>query len=97
MELSKEGFVEIITGIRELLKTDTCRECSCPNLRCEWHGDCYACMRIYRHYGNNIPRCLQFVLDKKIARINEAAAAEGQKKPLTPDEYYDYLNSVAPK
>jgi hypothetical protein len=54
-------------------------------------------MRIYRHFGNNIPRCLQFVLDKKIARITEAAVAEGQKKPLTPDEYYDHLNSVAPK
>jgi hypothetical protein len=97
VELSKEEFVEIITGIREVLKTDECAQCSCPNVRCEFHGDCYNCIRIYRHFGAGFPRCLQFVLDKKIARITEAAAAEGQKKPLSPDEYYDYLHSVAPK
>jgi hypothetical protein len=82
MELSKEKFVDIIKEIREVLRTDECTECSCPNMRCEWHGDCYSCIRIYRHFSNHVPRCLQFVLDKKIA---------------TPDEYYDYLNLVAPK
>jgi hypothetical protein len=40
---------------------------------------------------------LQFVLDKKIAAITETAKNEAQKKPLTPDEYYDYINEVAPK
>jgi hypothetical protein len=44
-----------------------------------------------------VPRCLQFVLDKKIARITQAAENEIQKRPITPDEYYDYLNLVAPK
>ena len=97
MELSKEKFVDVIKGIREVLKTDECAECSCPNIRCEWHGDCYSCIRIYRHFGNHVPRCLQFVLDKKIARITQAAENEIQKRSITPDEYYDYLNSVAPK
>lgn len=35
--------------------------------------------------------------NEKIARITEAAENEIQKKPITPDEYYDYLNLVAPK
>ncbi|MFH1036088.1 MAG: hypothetical protein V1806_16420 [Pseudomonadota bacterium] len=95
--MSKEEFVVAVKNIREMLQTDTCAECSCPNLRCEWHGDCYNCIRIYRHFGRHVPRCLQFVLDKKIASITEAARNEGQKKPLPPDEYFDYLNAVAPK
>jgi hypothetical protein len=97
MEQSKEKFVETIKEIREVLKTDECAECSCPNFRCEWHGDCYNCIRIYRHFAHHVPRCLQFVLDKKVSRITQAAENETQKRPATPDEYYDYLNSVAPK
>lgn len=97
MNISKEEFVDIIINIREMLKSDECAECSCPNLRCEWHRDCRNCIRIYRHFGRHVPRCLQFVLDKKIAAITETAKNEAQKKPLTPDEYYDYINEVAPK
>lgn len=97
MEITKEKFVEIIKEIREVLKSDEHAECSCPNIRCEWHGDCYNCIRIYRHYAHHVPRCLQFVIDKKIARITQAAKNEIQKRSITPDEYYDYLNSIAPK
>jgi hypothetical protein len=96
MNQSKEEFVETIKSIREMLRTGECAECSCPNIRCEWHGDCYNCIRIYRHFGKNIPRCLQFVLEKKLARITEVVRDEAQKKPLTSDELYDYLNAVAP-
>jgi hypothetical protein len=97
MEPSKEKFVETIKEIRKVLKTDECAECSCPNIRCEWHGDCYNCIRIYRYFAHHVPRCLQFVLDKKVARITQAAENEIQKRSITPDAYYDYLNSVAPK
>ena len=97
MDSSKDKFVESIKEIRAVLKTDECAECSCPNIRCEWHGDCYNCIRIYRHYAHHVPRCLQFVLDKKVARITQAVENEIQKRSITPDEYYDYLNSVAPK
>jgi len=97
MNPSKEEFVHAVKAIRDMLKTDECAECSCPNIRCEWHGDCYNCIRIYRHFGRHVPRCLQFVLDKKIAAITEAAENEGRKKPLTPAEHFDYLDAVAPK
>jgi hypothetical protein len=36
-------------------------------------------------------------LDKKIAGISEAMEKEMGKRPKTPDEYYDYLDSVMPK
>jgi hypothetical protein len=97
MASSKEEFVEIIKKIREVIASDECVECSCPNVRCELHGDCYNCVRVYRHFGHHVPRCLQFVLDKKVAAISQSIEVEMGKKPKTPIEYYDHLNSVMPK
>jgi len=44
-----------------------------------------------------VPRCLQFVLDKKITSMSQTIENEMGKRPKTPDEYYDYLNVVMPK
>lgn len=96
MEQSKDEFVEIVKKIRNVLKTDENVTCSCPNTRCEWHGDCYSCIRIYRHLAHNVPSCLQPVIKKKIARIKAAAENEIQVIPKRSDELYDYLYSVAP-
>jgi len=97
MAQTKEEFIEIIKEIRKVIASDECVECSCPNIRCELHGDCYNCIRVYRHFGHHVPRCLQFVLDKKIAGISQTMENEMGKKPKTPDEYYDYLNEIMPK
>ena len=97
MASTKEEFVGIIKKIREVIASDECTECSCPNVRCELHGDCYNCVRVYRHFAHHVPRCLQFVLDKKIASISQTIEKEMGKRPQTPDEYYDYLNIVMPK
>lgn len=97
MALTKEEFLGVIKEIREVIASDEHAECSCPNIRCELHGDCYNCVRVYRHFGHHVPRCLQFVLDQKAANISQAIAKEMEKKPLTPNEYYDYLNAVMPK
>lgn len=97
MVASKEEFVGLIQYIRHFIQSEACTECSCPNLRCELHGDCTNCIRVYRHFGHHVPRCLQFVLDKKVAAVRETVEKEMAMKPLTPDEYYDYLNSTAPR
>ena len=97
MASSKEEFVGVIKEIRKVIESDECTDCSCPNIRCELHGDCYNCIRVYRHFGHHVPRCLQFVLDKKIANITQTIEREMEKRAKTPDVYYDYLNSVAPK
>ncbi len=97
MEISKEKYVDAVREIRKMLKTEECAECSCPNIRCEFHGDCYSCVRIYRHFGNHVPRCLQFVMDKKSASIKESMEIQMRKKPVPPDEYHDYLLKTAPK
>jgi len=97
MAKTKKEFIGIIKEIRKVVASDECTECSCANIRCELHGDCYNCVRVYRHFGHHVPRCLQFVLDKKIANISQTMEEEIGKRPKIPDEFYDYLNEIMPK
>lgn len=97
MDLSKEEFAQIVKQLRELKTSDKYAECSCPNTRCELHGDCFNCIRAYRYFGHHVPRCLQFVMDQKMANIVQAVEAEMRKRPSAPAEYYDYVDSVMPK
>jgi hypothetical protein len=94
---SKEEFAEIIKKLRALKTSGDHAECSCPNARCELHGDCYNCIRAYRHFGHHVPRCLQFVLDRKMACIIRAVENEMGPRPISPDEYYDYAESILPR
>jgi hypothetical protein len=89
--MSKEDYYQLICGIRAKLATDECRECPCPKTNCEWHGDCYTCVRQHRINKNHVPNCLQFILDEKVAKIAEVAEMTVTKKPNTPSEYWDYV------
>jgi hypothetical protein len=79
-----------------MLASDKEAECSCPKTKCEWHGDCYNCIRIHRHFGDHVPNCLQFILQDKIREIARAVEMTAERKPMTPDEYWDHVNRVAP-
>jgi len=92
MDMSKEEFMTLIEEIREMLKSDVQKECSCPKKKCEWHGDCHNCIRIHRHFGNHVPNCLQFILNDKIKTLAGVAEMNVSKKEMTPDEYWDYVN-----
>ena len=83
-KMTKEEYYQLIKGIRAKLGTDDCRECSCPKTNCEWHGDCYTCVRQHRILGDHVPNCLQSILDTKVAAIAAAAEMTVQKKPQTP-------------
>lgn len=97
MSMTKDDFVEMIKKVREVLSSDECKECSCPNTRCELHGDCYNCIRVYRHFGHHVPRCLQHVIENKEKLIKEAVTKTLESRPISPAEYYDHLNNVLPK
>lgn len=88
---SKEEYYQKIQAIRAKLDTDICRECSCPKTSCEWHGDCYTCVRQHRIGGKHIPNCLQPILDQKIKKLAEAVEMTVSKKELTPSDYWDYV------
>jgi len=66
-------------------------KCSCPNVKCEWHGDCIKCVAQHRYFKKHIPNCLQVVFSdkmKEMAQIFEMTATENEK---IPSEYWDYV------
>ena len=93
---SKEEFIEQIKDIRAMLASGVGAKCSCPNVKCEWHGDCYNCVRIHRHYKEHVPRCMQTILRDKVKEIAKMVEFTVENIPGSPGEYWDYLNRVAP-
>ena len=93
---SKETFVDQIKEIRAMLVSDAEAKCSCPNVKCEWHGDCYNCIRIHRHYKDHVPKCMQPILRDKVKEIAKAVEFSVENIPGSPGEYWDHLNRVAP-
>jgi hypothetical protein len=93
---SKEEFVAEVKEVRAMLATDAHAGCSCPNTYCEYHGDCYNCIRIHRHFKDHVPRCLQPMLREKMAGLIQAVEYSVEDIPSSPKEYWDYLNEVAP-
>ena len=93
---SKEEFVDQVKEIRAMLASDAEEKCSCPNVKCEWHGDCYNCVRIHRYYRDHVPRCLHPILRDKVKKIAQTVEFTTENIPSSPIEYWDYLNEVAP-
>ena len=94
--MDRDQFVEVVKEIRAMLASDSEAMCSCPKTKCEWHGNCVACVRIHRHYADHVPNCLQLILKEKVEAIARAAEMTAVKKPMTPDDHWDYLNEIAP-
>ena len=79
-----------------MLASDAEAACSCPNIHCEFHGDCYNCIRIHRHYKDHVPRCLQPMLREKVKGLTRMVEYTVENIPGSPKDYWDYLNEVAP-
>ncbi len=94
---TKEKFVEEIKEIRAMLDSGAEAKCSCPNVHCEFHGNCYDCVRIHRHYKDHVPRCLQPMLREKVKGLAQVVEFAVEDKPSSPKEYWDYLREVAPR
>jgi hypothetical protein len=95
--MRKEEFAGLVRKIRSMLASGADAECPCPKIKCEWHGDCYRCVRIHRHYGDHVPNCLQPILRGKIEDLARAAELKVQAKPMTPDGHWEYVRrSSAP-
>lgn len=93
---SKEEFVEQVKDIRAMLASGAEAKCSCANVKCEWHGDCYNCVRIHRHYKDHIPRCMQPILREKVKALAQTVEFAVENIPFSPGEYWDHLNTIAP-
>ena len=94
--MTKSEYVKVVKSIRAMLASNEGAGCPCPKVKCEWHGKCYECVRIHRHFGDHIPNCMQFMFQNRISELARAAEMTVESKPKTPDEYWDYVNDVAP-
>ena len=95
--MNQDEFVTLIKKIRAMLASDAEARCSCPKTKCEWHGDCYNCVRIHRHFRDHVPNCLQSILSDGLKELARSAEMTVTPKPKTPDDYWDYMNEVAPR
>ncbi len=93
---SREEFVEEIKEIRAMLASGAEAKCSCPNIYCEFHGDCYNCIRIHRYYKDHLPKCLQPMLKDKLDGLTRMVEEKTETIPGSPKDYWDFLNDVAP-
>jgi len=48
----------------EILAIDDNLKCTCPDVECEWHGNCKDCVSLHRYHAT-IPNCLEIALDGK--------------------------------
>jgi len=94
--MTKKKFGKLVKDIRAMLASQTDAKCTCPKTKCEWHGQCYECVRIHRHFGDHVPNCLQFMLQDRIRDLARAAEMTAEPKAKTPDEYWDHIRKVAP-
>lgn len=95
--MDKEKFVESIIDCREKLKSGKYDKCSCPQLKCEWHGKCRECVMLHRAYQDHLPHCLKPIFQNKIKGLAEAIEFDITPKKRTPEEYWDYVETVCPK
>jgi hypothetical protein len=89
---SKEEFYNtIVKEAREILKDPAIFKCSCPKVRCEWHGKCQECVALHRYYRNHVPSCFQQFIKEKITVIAQIGDLDVIEKEITPSEYWDYV------
>lgn len=94
--MTKEEYVELVKEIRAFLASGEDAGCPCPKTKCEWHGKCYECVRMHRHFKDHVPNCLQPMLREQARALARVAEMTVEPKPMTPGEYWDYVNEVAP-
>lgn len=92
----KEKYAEMVKELRAIIKSGKYTKCPCPKQKCEWHGKCFECVMLHRVIQDHVPSCLQPMLRNKIKELAKVAEMITEPKPLTPGEYWDYVNEVCP-
>ena len=93
---TKEEYLALVLANRAVLASPEGAECPCPKRKCEWHGQCYECVRLHRHAGQHLPDCLQPIVQEQILALLRTVEMIATPKPRTPGEYWDYVNRLAP-
>ena len=91
MRSKEEFYSEVVQEIRSILKEPENLKCSCPKVKCEWHGKCQECVAIHRYYKDHVPNCFQQFINDKIKAIAQIGELSVHEKEKTPTEYWDYV------
>lgn len=65
---------------RDIIKSGKYDKCCCPDINCEWHGNCHDCIIIHRAYKDHVPHCMAMIIKDKIKAL--ANSIECDCKPL---------------
>lgn len=52
---TKEQYYEDTLKNRAVLKQEDVLHCTCPYVRCEWHGRCRECVALHRYHASHLP------------------------------------------
>ncbi len=88
---TKEEYYEQVLKNRSIVSDAENLKCSCPKVKCEWHGRCVECAALHRYYKDHVPKCFQPFIRDKIALIAQIAELVTIEKEMTPPEYRDYV------
>jgi hypothetical protein len=89
--ITKEEYYENIKKVRAALKNPENLKCTCPKLKCEWHGNCKKCVAQHRFFKSHIPTCMQAVFNEKIKDMVQIFELNATEKEKNPEEYWDYV------
>ena len=95
--MDREQFVEMVKECREMINSGKYNKCPCPEIKCEWHGNCFECVLLHSVNQDHVPRCMQPMLHKKLRELAKVAEMTTSVQPSSPKEYWDYVNEVIPK
>jgi hypothetical protein len=88
---TKEEFYTLVQELRRIVSNPSNRKCSCPKVKCEWHGKCAECVTLHRYAKDHVPNCFQEFINEKIKAIASIGEMTAVEKEKTPDEYWDYV------
>ena len=89
---SKKEFYDLVRNLRKILKDPANLKCSCPKIKCEWHGKCRECVALHLYNKDHLPNCFQIVFNDKIKSMASIGELNTMEKAKTPPEYWEYVS-----
>jgi hypothetical protein len=90
---SKEEFFSLVQELRKIVADPKNQACSCPKVKCEWHGKCLECVTLHRYNKDHVPNCFQQMINDKLKAVAAIGEMNATEKEKTPPEYWDYVRS----
>jgi len=91
---TREEYYELVKKNRIITKDPENLKCTCPKVKCEYHGRCRECTALHRYYKDHVPGCFHNYINDKIADLARIGELNVSEKEKTPPEYWDYIREL---